>query len=205
MARIPQETIDELKQQVDLLTLVRAHGVELKRSGKNWKGLCPFHDDHDPSLVITPHKHLWNCLGCDAGGDAYQWVMKADKVSFRRAHEILSERYGGGAAAANGQPRMPTVLEAPVDLDGEGQQLLRQVVDYYHARLKENPAALEYLQSRGIADLEALERFAIGDPTRLQVIQRCRILFEPRVVVINDLSKQLLPFAIQINGSFERR
>ncbi len=163
MARIPQETIEEMKRSVDLVALVRGHGVELKRSGKNWKGCCPFHDDNDPSLVITPHKHLWNCLGCDAGGDAYQWVMKADKVSFRRAHEILSERYGGGAAvAANGAQTKRQSLAPAVDLGAEGQQLLRQVVDYYHERLKENPAAQDYLRSRGVADGEAIERFKIG-------------------------------------------
>ncbi|MFC1759790.1 CHC2 zinc finger domain-containing protein, partial [Planctomycetota bacterium] len=51
MARIPQEAIDGLKQQVDLLALVRAHGVKLTEHGRNWKGCCPFHDDRDPSLV----------------------------------------------------------------------------------------------------------------------------------------------------------
>ena len=61
MARIPQAAIDGLKQQVDLLDLVRAHGVKLLQHGRNWKGCCPFHDDRDPSLVVTPGKHLWNC------------------------------------------------------------------------------------------------------------------------------------------------
>lgn len=159
MARIPQERLDELKQNVDLVALVQAHDVKLKRSGKNWMGCCPFHDDKTPSLSVTPAKHLWNCLGCDAGGDAIQWVMKADKVSFRRAYEILNEKYSGAQANV---AQKPSTLETPVDLGAEGQQLLHQVVDYYHARLLETPAAMEYLQGRGIADREAITRFKIG-------------------------------------------
>ena len=159
MARIPQERIDAMKRQVDLVALVQSHGVVLKQHGRNWKGICPFHDDHDPSLVVTPDKRLWNCLGCDAGGDAYQWMMKTAKVSFRRAHEILSDRFGGGSEIP---PTTSKGLEIPVDLEAEGQTLLHQVVDYYHARLNENPAALAYLEKRGIGDREAIDRFRIG-------------------------------------------
>jgi DNA primase catalytic core len=159
MARIPQERIDAMKRQVDLLALVQSHGVVLKQHGRNWKGICPFHDDTAPSLVVTPDKHLWNCLGCDAGGDVYQWMMKTAKVSFRRAHEMLHDRFGNGSERP---PISSKGLEIPVDLEAEGQTLLRQVVDYYHARLDENPAAIKYLEKRGIGDREAIDRFKIG-------------------------------------------
>jgi len=171
MARIPQERIDEMKRQVDLLSLVRAHGVDLKQCGRNWKGVCPFHDDHDPSLIATPSKRLWNCLGCDAGGDAYEWIIKTEKVSFRRAHEILVERFGN-TEATNNKTLQQNGLTIPVDLQAEGQPLLRQVVDYYHARLKENPAALEYLEKRGIGDREVIDRFKIGFSDRTLGMRR---------------------------------
>jgi len=92
MARIPQSELDRLKRETDLAALVRARGVELKRHGKDLLGLCPFHDDKEPSLVVTPSKGLWNCLGaCGEGGTVVDWVMKTEGVSFRHAVELLRE------------------------------------------------------------------------------------------------------------------
>ena len=161
MARIPQEDIDRLKQQVDLVALVRSYGVQLNGGGENLMGLCPFHDDHDPSLAVTPDKQLWNCLGaCKAGGDAYEWVKRAEKVSFHHAYEILRERYGNGSPPT--EPSNGRSLESPLDPSADGVELLRQVVQYYHRRLKESPAALAYLKERGIDNPEAIEHFQIG-------------------------------------------
>ena len=63
MARIPEEEIERLKREVSIERLAEARGVKLKRHGADLVGLCPFHDDHSPSLVISPEKNLWNCLG----------------------------------------------------------------------------------------------------------------------------------------------
>jgi DNA primase len=90
MPRIPDETIERLKQEVSLERLVAARGVKLTRHGADMMGLCPFHDDHSPSLVVSPKKNLWNCLGaCQTGGTVIDWVMKAEGVSFRHAVELL--------------------------------------------------------------------------------------------------------------------
>ena len=71
MGRIPEEEIERLKKEVSLQRLVEAAGVRLAPHGKDLLGLCPFHDDHEPSLVVTPAKNLWHCLGaCRAGGSA---------------------------------------------------------------------------------------------------------------------------------------
>ena len=64
MARIPEAQIERLKQEVSLQRLVEGMGIALKRHGADLIGLCPFHDDHEPSLVISPDKNLWHCLGC---------------------------------------------------------------------------------------------------------------------------------------------
>jgi DNA primase len=67
--RYPQEEIDRIKRTVPVERLVAAAGIALKPHGGNLMGLCPFHDHHEPSLVVTPKKNLWHCLGaCNAGG-----------------------------------------------------------------------------------------------------------------------------------------
>ena len=90
MPRIPNEALERLKLEVSVQRLAEARGVKLVRHGADLHGLCPFHDDHSPSLVISPKTNLWNCLGaCQAGGTVIDWVMKAEGVSFRHAVELL--------------------------------------------------------------------------------------------------------------------
>ena len=87
---IPQAEIERLRREVDLVKLVGSRGVQLKRTGRSWQGKCPFHaDGKTPSLSITPSKGLWRCFGCDAAGDAIQFIELSAHVSFREAVEIL--------------------------------------------------------------------------------------------------------------------
>ncbi len=77
MARIPEREVERLKSEVSLARLVEAHGIVLTRHGADLLGLCPFHDDHEPSLVVSPKKNLWHCLGaCQSGGSVIDWVMR---------------------------------------------------------------------------------------------------------------------------------
>ncbi len=163
MARIPDEELERIKRDVSLADLVRRRGVVLKAHGANLIGLCPFHDDHEPSLVVTPSKNLWNCLGaCRAGGSVFDWVMKSEGVSFRHAVELLR----GGFTPTIGVEAIKTStvrrLPSPIDEDADDATMLRQVVSYYHATLKASPAALEYLERRGIRNDEAIDRFGLG-------------------------------------------
>jgi len=92
LARIPESEVERLKDEVSLERLVEAAGVELRRQGKDLVGCCPFHEDRSPSLVISPAKNLWHCLGaCQAGGSVIDWVMRTDGVSFRHAVELLRD------------------------------------------------------------------------------------------------------------------
>src|SRR5271165_1390664 len=91
MPRISEDVIERLKKEVSLERLAEARGIELARHGADLIGRCPFHDDKTPSLVISPKKNLWHCLGaCSTGGSAIDWVMKAEGVSFRHAVELLT-------------------------------------------------------------------------------------------------------------------
>lgn len=167
MARIPEHELERLKADVSVQRLVEARGVALARQGADWIGRCPFHDDKTPSLVVSPAKNLWHCLGaCQIGGGPIDWVMKAEGVSFRHAVELLRE--GLPTSTDERVVRVSTVpkLAAPVTADADDQALLRQVVDYYHATLKQSPEALAYLQSRGLNHPDLIERFRLGFANR---------------------------------------
>jgi len=170
MARIPKAELERLKREVSVERLAEARGVKLQRHGADLIGLCPFHDDHEPSLVITPSKNLWHCLGaCQAGGSVIDWVMRAEGVSFRHAAELLRvDLPPEGLSTGGPPPQRSTVPKLPGLLDAsEGDHvLLRRVVDYYHATLKESPEALQYLESRGLQHAEAVERFKLGFANR---------------------------------------
>jgi DNA primase catalytic core len=173
MARVSEEEIQRLKSEISLERLVEAKGVKLRRHGKDLVGLCPLHDDHEPSLVITPDKNLWHCLGaCQTGGSVIDWVMKAEGVSFRYAIELLRKGVPSLAVEAAGTTQKPakrsTVqrLEVVGRTSIEDEELLRDVVDYYHATLKQSPEALAYLEKRGIRNDEAIEKFRLGFSNR---------------------------------------
>ncbi len=185
MARIPDHQLNRLKQEISVERLAEGRGVVLKRHGADLIGLCPFHDDKEPSLVITPKTNLWHCLGkCQAGGSVIDWVMKAEAVSFRHAVELLmadavqgcSNVAGGRKPGATYQPlvagsksatKRTTVQKLPTALDSEfdDARLLSQVIDYYHATLKQSPEAQAYLQKRGIS-AEAVDYFKLGFANR---------------------------------------
>jgi DNA primase len=169
MARIPDHEIERLKKEVSLERLVSGFGIELRRHGADLIGRCPFHDDHEPSLVVTPDKNLWHCLGaCQTGGSVIDWVMRTRGVSFRYAVELLRNDH---ASLAAGDGRVigkdtTTKLEAPVALDGDDREVLRQVAGYYHETLEQSPEALRYLESRGLTHPEMIDHFKLGFANR---------------------------------------
>src|SRR5690349_14077712 len=165
MARIPEAEIERLKSEVSVERLVTANGIALKRAGKDLLAHCPFHDDREASLVVTPGKNLWHCFGCQVGGGPIDWVMKMNGVSFRHAVELLRE---GAPVLAAAPVKRNTVraLPPPVSLDVDDQLFLNQVIGYYHETLKAAPEALGYLKARGIDHPEAIEHFKLGFANR---------------------------------------
>jgi DNA primase len=122
MARIPEADIERLKNEVAVERLVESAGIALAKSGKDRIGRCPFHDDGEPSLVVTPAKNLWHCFGCQIGGGPLDWVMKLHGVSFRHAAELLREGLPLAAPAGEAPVKRSTIksLAAPVAFDAEG-------------------------------------------------------------------------------------
>ena len=163
MARIGEAELERLKASVSVADLVAASGVVLARQGADLAGLCPFHEDREPSLKVTPAKNLWHCFGCGTGGGPIDWVMKKQGVSFRHAVELLREQSPSLAAgAADSPPATVRTLAPPMSLDEDDAAVLGRVVDFYHACLTRTPAALAYLDKRGIADPAGIETFKLG-------------------------------------------
>jgi DNA primase len=158
---IEKETIESIKAGVDLAALVRAKGIELKKNGKGYFGLCPFHDDTNPSLSVNPSTNLWQCFGCGAGGDVIRFVEMFDKVPFPDAVNKLkaeslrlkSNSISQRARLANGNTGL-TVKE---------RKLLTRVVSYYQHTLIQDNRGINYLKKeRGITDNQSLKDFAVG-------------------------------------------
>jgi DNA primase catalytic core len=173
MAKIPEEELARLKDTVDLPTLIRAKGVELKPHGAaDLIGRCPFHADKTPSLVVTPKKGLWHCLGaCQKGGDVVSWVMQAEGVSFRHAVELLREGKASALLASDKVVKTATIpkLPPPLAFDADEQTLLNQVADFYHKTLLEDltaEKAREYLKRRRLDNPEAIATFRLGYANR---------------------------------------
>ncbi|MGD9154491.1 MAG: CHC2 zinc finger domain-containing protein [Bacillota bacterium] len=158
MARIPESELERIKRETSIVTLAENHGIKLEKRGADFIGLCPFHDDHDPSFVITPETNLWHCFGCNAGGSVIDLLMKLENISFRRAVEQLSgsptEELAADFAARATEP------------DRDRQKLLNRVTEFYHQTLFRDLQALEYLAKRGIQSEEAVKAFKIGYANR---------------------------------------
>ena len=152
---IEQAIIQEVKARHELAAFIESKGVKLKRTGKVFQGLCPFHDDHNPSLIVDPEKQLWSCLGACKGngkgkssGDVYAFLMQLENLSFKEAHVAL-----GG--------KLPE--ETPMDMKGkERVEILTRTVDLYHKSLLESPEAQAYLKGRGFTNADTWRAFRIG-------------------------------------------
>jgi DNA primase len=166
MPRIPEEEIERIKTETNLVALIQSRGVALSQQGLNWTGFCPFHEDKQtPNLIVTPSKGLFRCMAANCGksGNAIQFVQWHDGVSFRHAFELLAS---GGKVAfeqSAGIAKKSLIQKLPCPLDAEeDSKALAQVSDYYAERLSKNPDALAYLASRGLDDESLIERFKIG-------------------------------------------
>lgn len=117
--RIPEPEIDRIKREVSIVRLVESYGVKLTGRGDNLLGHCPLngHSDGTPSFVVSPKKNLWHCMGaCAVGGSVIDFVMQADRVSFRQAAESLQKQALSLAAEA-AAPMPKAALEPPDEAD----------------------------------------------------------------------------------------
>jgi DNA primase catalytic core len=169
MPYVPQDVKERIKREVSIQRLAEARGIKLTRSGKELIGLCPFHDDRNPSLNIDPAKNLWSCKGaCGEGGDVILWVMRAEGVSFHHALELLKRDHFSLAVGPIQPVKTCTVrkLPAPVTTEAGDRELLLKIVGFYQDAFNQSPEAKRYLASRGLHSSEMVERFRLGFANR---------------------------------------
>lgn len=159
MAQFPERFIEEVRERVDMVELI-GRRVQLRKTGSNWQGLCPFHNEKTPSFSVRPDKGFYKCFGCGARGDAIDFVMQSQGLPFHEAVEELARTVG-----------VPLPEGKPEDADWERrrqeQNRLLEVMNtaqnhfVNQARNPNGHHAWDYLLKRGLR-AETLERFGLG-------------------------------------------
>jgi DNA primase len=155
---IKQETITQIRDRASIVEVVSDY-VTLKKAGRNYMGLCPFHSEKTPSFTVSEEKHIFHCFGCNAGGGIFQFLMQIDQLSFPEALERLAKQYG---IVIEQSERGPAARQA-----GEREILYRineRVAANYENALAshaEGKWARDYLKNRGVDEATA-RRFMIG-------------------------------------------
>ena len=149
--------IDEVKQKTDIVEVIGQY-VSLSKSGRNFRGLCPFHSEKHPSFFVYPEQGSWHCFGaCNTGGDAFSFIMRKEGIDFGEALRRLAERAGVS---------LPARAEPGVRRDEKERlyQINEAATQYFHDLLLNSPAAEKarnYVAGRGLS-LETVTKFKLG-------------------------------------------
>lgn len=149
------DQIEEVKGKVDVVELVGEY-VQLKKAGRNYKGLCPFHGEKTPSFMVNPELQIFKCFGCAEGGDVFGFVQKMEGVEFGEALRILAKRAGVTLTSYK-----PTQAEENREILYEINQIASEYYHYLLVKHKTGIPAKEYLEKRGISE-EVMERYKLG-------------------------------------------
>lgn len=155
--RYSDEILDEVRSSNDIVDIISQY-ISLKRSGRNYFGLCPFHNEKSPSFSVSPDKQIFHCFGCGVGGNVISFISKIEGIGFKEAIEVLAEK-------AN--IKLPTIVN---NIDSKKEELKTKVykvnsftAEFYHKRLYEpsSKIAQEYVKKRQLNN-ETLKSFKIG-------------------------------------------
>lgn len=155
---IPSRFIDDLLSRIDIIDVIEPR-VKLRKTGKNYSGLCPFHQEKSPSFTVQPDKQFYYCFGCGAGGNALGFVMNFENLEFVDAVETLAKSIGvdvpreDGGTAKQHNSRHDALLKA-----------LQDISLFYHQQLRQHPQrqrAVDYLKKRGLSG-EIARDFGLG-------------------------------------------
>ena len=154
--RIADDKIDEVRSASDIVDVISAY-VSLKKRGKNYLGLCPFHQEKTPSFTVSAEKQMYHCFGCGVGGNVFTFVMEHEKVSFIEAVRTLAERAGISLPSPEeGSPQATENEGLYAACRTAGLYFYENLVDTVEGKL-----ALEYFHHRGFTD-ETIRKFGLG-------------------------------------------
>lgn len=155
--KIPDNVLQEIAAANDIVETVSSY-LSLKKGGKDFKGLCPFHNEKTPSFTVSPTKQIFHCFGCGTGGDVIGFVMKMEKMEFPEALDFLAQKKGidlspykgrGDESFGDGIPKARLY------------QINQAALEYFRANLKAHTAPQEYLKKRGLTGITARD-FSLG-------------------------------------------
>ena len=153
---IPDELVEEIRARSDIVEVI-SDRILLKKSGANYKGLCPFHSEKTPSFTVSPAKQIFHCFGCNEGGNVYQFVMKIENLSFPDSVLFLARRYGINIVEQKVKGVNSSQKNILYEVNGMAAEFFqRQLSD-----LPQGKTAKEYLRKRGINE-DIIESFKIG-------------------------------------------
>ncbi len=151
------DVIEDIKARLDIVEVVSSY-VQLKKTGRNFKGLCPFHSEKTPSFVVSPEKQICHCFGCNEGGDIFTFIEKMEGVEFTEAMQLLADRAG---------VKIENISKFKKKGKSEKDQYFKAhdlACDFFQKQLhktKDGKKVLEYLYKRGLKD-ETIKEFKIG-------------------------------------------
>ena len=154
----PDETIEDVRERSDIVDVISNY-VKLKRSGSNYVGLCPFHNEKTPSFSVSRNKQMYYCFGCGAGGNVFTFIMEYENFSFAESVKYLAERAGVDLPAEE----YSSVVKREADLKTRLYDIYKTAANYYYyqMRTEQGKKAYEYLKNRELSD-ETIKQFGLG-------------------------------------------
>lgn len=158
---IPEEKIAEIKQAVDIVDVVSQY-VQLKKQGRNFFGLCPFHNENTPSFSVSQEKQIFHCFGCGTGGNVFTFLMEIEEISFPDAVRKVAE-LGNVDLQIDYFPQQRDEYRLPVEQVQmlEAHEILAKFYHHILINTNEGDDALQYLKNRGFTD-ESIRKFQLG-------------------------------------------
>ena len=157
---IPPAFIQDLLSRVDIVEIVGRH-VQLKKSGLNFSGLCPFHAEKSPSFTVTPTKQFYHCFGCGAHGDAIRFLHEHSGLPFIEAVKELAQQVGMTVPDDDTSPAERERAAAQKQRQATLTDVLAKAAENYRKNLKASPRAIDYLKGRGLSG-EIAAQFGLG-------------------------------------------
>ncbi|GAA1370905.1 DNA primase [Peribacillus frigoritolerans] len=158
--RIEDEKINQIREAVDIVDLIGEY-VQLKKQGRNYFGLCPFHGENSPSFSVSTEKQIFHCFGCGAGGNIFTFLMDIEGYSFVESAKVLAEKGNVPLEVEINKDSKRSNMPAGAQQMIEAHDLLRKFYHHLLVNTKEGQDALEYLLKRGFTE-ETIEKFQIG-------------------------------------------